>query len=62
MANVNINSSMEYWYDGCSSLSIKPRSSYNLGFLNYWYNGNTNGYLDAIYISVSRQYYTILYF
>jgi hypothetical protein len=62
MANVNINNSMQYWYDGCSSLSIKATPSYNLGLLYYWYNANTNGYLDAIYFKTSRQYYTIIYF
>jgi hypothetical protein len=45
MAIRNPNGKMKYWFEGASASLIKPNPSAFIGYQNYWYLGQPQGFI-----------------
>ncbi len=60
MANVDVNTKLNYWIDGTSGTLIKGKITTPVGVQVYWYNGSTDGYLAGSSAKSKARYFAVL--
>lgn len=60
MANIDTNTTVNYWVDGSSGTLIKARKTAAIGKQSYWYNGSNDGYLAVSSTKPQPRYFAVL--
>ena len=60
MANQDVNSTVKYWIDGTSGITIKAKSLTPVSMQPYWYNGACEGFLAGSSSTQNSRNYCIL--
>jgi len=62
MANVDVNSKLNYWTEGTSGSLVKAKSTTSSSTQAYWYNGSAEGYLAVSSTVIPRSFAVLIGF